>query len=102
MGHSIFNQAFLDSRSHGGLLYIRSTFQCTNKLILPASPFLFAILLQKWETPWAKVFPIRLMLRLGAEYRCEFLGGVVGTMLSVGFDNYINFILFSPQWGTAD
>ena len=71
MGHSIFNQSFLDSRSHGGLLYIRSTFQCTNKLILPSTPFLFAILLQKWETPWAKVFPIRLMLRLGAEYRCE-------------------------------
>ena len=71
MGHSIFNQSFLDSRSHGGFLYIRSTFQCTNKLLLPPSPFLFAILLQKWETPWAKVFPIRLMLRLGAEFRCE-------------------------------
>jgi hypothetical protein len=23
----------------------------------------------RWETPWATVFPIRLMLRLGAEYR---------------------------------
>ncbi|KAK7100156.1 uncharacterized protein [Littorina saxatilis] len=69
MGHTIFNQPFLDSRSHGGMLYIRSSFQCTNKLILPQGPFLFAILLQKWETPWAKVFPIRLMLRLGAEYR---------------------------------
>lgn len=69
MGHSIFNQQFLDSRGHGGMLYLRSTFQCTLKLILPEPPFLFAILLQKWETPWAKVFPIRLMLRLGAEYR---------------------------------
>nr|KAG5713953.1 hypothetical protein BaRGS_020281 [Batillaria attramentaria] len=69
MGHSIFNQQFLDGRGHGGLLYLRSSFQCTLKLVLPNPPFLFAILLQKWETPWAKVFPIRLMLRLGAEYR---------------------------------
>jgi len=23
----------------------------------------------RWETPWAKVFPLRLLLRLGAEYR---------------------------------
>lgn len=23
----------------------------------------------RYETPWAKMFPIRLMLRLGAEYR---------------------------------
>ena len=23
----------------------------------------------RWETPWAKVFPLRLVLRLGAEYR---------------------------------
>ncbi|KAK3108885.1 hypothetical protein FSP39_017895 [Pinctada imbricata] len=69
MGHSIFNQSFLDSRDHGGFLYIRPTFQCLHKLILPTPPYVFGILLQKWETPWAKVFPIRLMLRLGAEYR---------------------------------
>ncbi|XP_052257346.1 uncharacterized protein LOC127862314 isoform X2 [Dreissena polymorpha] len=69
MGHSIFNESFLDSRDHGGFLYIRSTFQCVQKLPLPNPPFLFGILLQKWETPWAKVFPLRLLLRLGAEYR---------------------------------
>uniref|UniRef100_A0AAZ3RX62 FYVE-type domain-containing protein n=1 Tax=Oncorhynchus tshawytscha TaxID=74940 RepID=A0AAZ3RX62_ONCTS len=44
LGHSFFTQSFLGSREHGGFLY-------------------------KWETPWAKMFPIRLMLRLGAEYR---------------------------------
>ncbi|KAK3612360.1 hypothetical protein CHS0354_011081, partial [Potamilus streckersoni] len=67
--HTLFNQSFLDSRDHGGFLYIRSTFQCLQKLMLPPPPFIFGILLQKWETPWAKVFPIRLILRLGAEYR---------------------------------
>ena len=71
MGHTFFNQSFLDSRDHGGFLYVRATFQCVQKLVLPNPPFLFGILLQKWETPWAKVFPLRLLLRLGAEYRCK-------------------------------
>ncbi|CAL1536688.1 unnamed protein product [Lymnaea stagnalis] len=77
MGHSMFHQNFLGHREHGGFLYLRPTFQCLNKLPLPESPFLFGILLQKWEVPWAKVFPIRLMLRLGAEYRyypCPLVG----------------------------
>ncbi|XP_070564387.1 zinc finger FYVE domain-containing protein 16-like isoform X2 [Ptychodera flava] len=69
MGHSIFAHNFLGSREHGGILYIRPTFQCLRKLLLPEAPYLFGVLLQKWETPWAMVFPIRLMLRLGAEYR---------------------------------
>ncbi|XP_071117294.1 zinc finger FYVE domain-containing protein 16-like isoform X1 [Haliotis cracherodii] len=69
MGHTIFNQSFLDSRDHGGFLYLRPTFQCLQKLPLPSPPHLFGVLLQKWETPWAKVFPLRLLLRLGAEYR---------------------------------
>lgn len=71
MGHSIFTQTFLHDRDHGGFLYIKPTFQCLHKLVLPTPPYLFGILLQKWEMPWAKVFPIRLLLRLGAEYRCK-------------------------------
>ncbi|XP_064604177.1 zinc finger FYVE domain-containing protein 9-like isoform X2 [Liolophura sinensis] len=69
MGHTIFCQSFLGSKDHGGFLYIRPSFQCLLKLSLPSPPYVFAILLQKWEIPWAKVFPIRLLLRLGAEYR---------------------------------
>eukprot|EP00058_Branchiostoma_floridae_P021399 XP_002606889.1 hypothetical protein BRAFLDRAFT_91658 [Branchiostoma floridae] len=69
LGHTIFNQPFLGSREHGGFLYIQPTFQCTQRLILPDPPYVVGVLLQKWETPWAKVFPIRLMLRLGAEFR---------------------------------
>ncbi|XP_055886956.1 zinc finger FYVE domain-containing protein 9-like isoform X2 [Biomphalaria glabrata] len=77
MGHSICHSNFLGSRDHGGFLYLRPTFQCLSKLSLPEPPYLFGILLQKWEVPWAKVFPIRLMLRLGAEYRyypCPLVG----------------------------
>ncbi|KAG5286898.1 hypothetical protein AALO_G00020130 [Alosa alosa] len=69
LGHSFFTQSFLGSKEHGGFLYITPTFQTLQDLLLPNPPYLFGILIQKWETPWAKIFPIRLMLRLGAEYK---------------------------------
>ncbi|KAK6484287.1 zinc finger FYVE domain-containing protein 9-like isoform X1 [Huso huso] len=69
LGHSFFTQRFLGSKEHGGFLYVTPSFQSLQDLVLPNPPYLFGILIQKWETPWAKVFPIRLMLRLGAEYR---------------------------------
>ncbi|XP_061094951.1 zinc finger FYVE domain-containing protein 9-like [Conger conger] len=69
LGHSFFTQSFLGSKEHGGFLFISPTFQSLQDLLLPNPPYFFGILIQKWETPWAKVFPLRLMLRLGAEYR---------------------------------
>lgn len=61
---------FLGHKEHGGFLYIRPTFQCLQSLIVPTDqPFLIAILIHRWEVPWAKIFPLRLMLRLGALYR---------------------------------
>jgi len=64
-----FSQNLLGSKDHGGFLYIRPTFQCVNNLLLPPQPYLIAILVHRWETPWARLFPLRLVLRLGAEYR---------------------------------
>ncbi|XP_018018336.1 zinc finger FYVE domain-containing protein 16 [Hyalella azteca] len=71
LGHTILTEpdGFLGSRDHGGFLYVRPTFQCLHNLPLPQPPFLFALLIHKWEAPWAKVFPLRLLLRLGAEFR---------------------------------
>ncbi|XP_076051266.1 smad anchor for receptor activation isoform X2 [Oratosquilla oratoria] len=69
LGHTIFTEPLLGSREHGGFLYVRPSFQCLHKLVLPPAPYLFALLIQKWEAPWAKVFPLRLLLRLGAEFR---------------------------------
>lgn len=60
---------FLGSKEHGGFLYIRATFQCLQLIRVPADPFLIGILIHRWEMPWAKIFPLRLMLRLGAMYR---------------------------------
>lgn len=60
---------FLGSKEHGGFLYIRTTFQCLENVNVPENPFLIGILIHRWEVPWAKIFPLRLMLRLGALHR---------------------------------
>ncbi|XP_048187618.1 zinc finger FYVE domain-containing protein 16 isoform X2 [Perognathus longimembris pacificus] len=64
-----FTESFLNSKDHGGFLFITPTFQKLDDLPLPNNPFLCGILIQKLEIPWAKVFPMRLMLRLGTEYK---------------------------------
>jgi len=69
LGHTVTPGTFLGSTEHGGFLFIRTSFQCVQKVSLPPPPYLVGILLQRWEIPWAKVFPLRLLLRLGAEFR---------------------------------
>ncbi|XP_012677053.2 zinc finger FYVE domain-containing protein 9 isoform X1 [Clupea harengus] len=69
LSHSTVSRGLLGSKEHAGFLYIRPTFQSLDGLPLPSQPFLFGILILRAETPWAKAFPLRLMLRLGAEYR---------------------------------
>lgn len=60
---------FLDSRNHAGFIFVRPTFQCLQNVIVPKEPYLVGVLVHRWETPWARIFPLRLVLRLGAEYR---------------------------------
>ncbi|XP_014469473.1 PREDICTED: uncharacterized protein LOC106741712 isoform X3 [Dinoponera quadriceps] len=70
LGFSVYQGGnLLGSREHTGFLFIRQSLQCLQKIILPPAPFLVGLLVHRWETPWAKVFPLRLLLRLGAEYR---------------------------------
>ncbi|KAM3619464.1 uncharacterized protein V6R79_008681 [Siganus canaliculatus] len=66
---SLFGGCFLGSEEHAGFLYIRSTLQSLQGLPLPNQPYLFGLLVHRAEVAWAKAFPLRLMLRLGAEYR---------------------------------
>ncbi|KAI3368835.1 hypothetical protein L3Q82_025815 [Scortum barcoo] len=68
---SLFGNSFLGSEEHAGFLYIRSTLQSLQGLPLPNQPYLFGLLVHRAEVAWAKAFPLRLMLRLGAEYRCK-------------------------------
>lgn len=62
---------FLGSKEHGGFLFIRTTFQCMQNITIPESPYLIGILIHRWEVPWAKVFPLRLMLRLGSLFHAD-------------------------------
>lgn len=61
--------SLLGSKENGGFLFIKPTFQCLQSVILPDAPYLVGLLIHRWEIPWAKIFPLRLMLRLGALYR---------------------------------
>lgn len=64
----MFTSSFLGSKDHAGMLFFSHSFQPVDGLSLPPRPFLFGLLVLKLEVPWAKVFPLRLLLRLGAEY----------------------------------
>ncbi|XP_049444416.1 zinc finger FYVE domain-containing protein 9 isoform X1 [Epinephelus fuscoguttatus] len=66
---SLLGSSFLGSEEHAGFLYIRPTLQSLQGLPLPNQPYLFGLLVHRAEVAWAKAFPLRLMLRLGAEYR---------------------------------
>lgn len=68
---SLFGDRFLGSEEHAGFLYVRSTLQSLQGLPLPNQPYLFGLLVHRAEVAWARAFPLRLMLRLGAEYRCK-------------------------------
>ncbi|KAK3550228.1 hypothetical protein QTP86_021259 [Hemibagrus guttatus] len=62
-----FADSFLGSKEHGGFLFFSQSFQPLEGLDLPHSSFLFGVLIHKLEVPWAKVFPLRLVLGMGAE-----------------------------------
>ena len=49
LGHTVFQGVpFLDSTEHGGFIYVRPSFQCVQKLILPQSPYLVAVLFHRY------------------------------------------------------
>lgn len=72
MSHTINseNNIFLGNKDNVGFLYFtpnkHHSFVDIDDL-LPEKPFLIGILIQRWEIPWAKLFPIRLLLALGAQ-----------------------------------
>ncbi|XP_051972602.1 zinc finger FYVE domain-containing protein 16-like isoform X2 [Xyrauchen texanus] len=68
LGNVTFTDSFLGSKDHGGVLFFSPSFQPEDGLALPQVSFLCGVLIQKLEVPWAKVFPLRLLLTLGAQY----------------------------------
>ena len=69
MGHISVGSNYLGCSQHGGWLFVRHSHQTVQDLLMPPPPVLFGLLIMRWEIPWARVFPLRLMLRLGAEFR---------------------------------
>lgn len=66
----LFEDGLFENKDNSGFIFFRSTFQCLNKIQVPPSPYLVGLLVQKWEIPFAKSLPIRLLLRLGAQTNC--------------------------------
>ncbi|KAH9506660.1 Zinc finger FYVE domain-containing protein 9 [Dermatophagoides farinae] len=67
--HIFFPDGLFNNKENSGFIFTRPTMQCLRNIHLPPPPFLIAILIHKWEIPWAKIFPLRLVLRLGYEYK---------------------------------
>ncbi|XP_065305516.2 zinc finger FYVE domain-containing protein 9 [Dermacentor albipictus] len=63
-----FPEGVLGSSDHGGFLLLPHMGQRLDGLVLPRPPWLCAVLLQRMEMPWARLLPLRLLLRLGAEF----------------------------------
>jgi MAD (mothers against decapentaplegic) interacting protein len=65
----------LDNKENVGFLYYQPTEfhkKCCLKSLkeyLPEENFLIGYLLQKWEIPWAKLFPLRLFLSIGENFK---------------------------------
>ena len=55
---------------NAGFLYFRPSYQCLQGFTVPETPFLLGILVLQSEVVWAQILPLRLLLRLGSEYRC--------------------------------
>lgn len=69
LGNLLFPDGLFGSRDTAGLLFVLPLQQhCMKNLVLPKRMFLVALVLQRWEVPWSKVFPMRLLLRLGHKF----------------------------------
>ena len=69
---------YAGSNAHGGWLFIRHTHQTVAELLLPPPPLLFAVLIMRWEIPWARVFPLR---SVGSKLRQPSLADVANVII---------------------
>jgi len=67
--HMEFDSSMMCQPKNVGMLFFKLTLQCPKKLLLPTSPYLFGLYIESSEVPWAKNFPLRLLLRIGAEFK---------------------------------
>lgn len=111
----LFEDGLFENKENCGFLFFssslffRSNLKCLNKIPKPESPFLIGVLIQKWEVPWAKSLPHRLLLRLGSQattYPCSIvsrwsrkatfqeIGHTIMNVLAVSLNYFFLFFLF--------
>lgn len=66
-GHS-----FLGDPLNSGVIFSSYQGQMISGVPLPRSPHLFGLVIRGCEIEWARVFPSRLLLRLGRQFQCEY------------------------------
>ncbi|XP_065657083.1 zinc finger FYVE domain-containing protein 9 isoform X3 [Hydra vulgaris] len=64
-----FDNNIAFSQKSAGMLFFKSSLQCQKNLLIPTTPYLFGLYITSTEIPWAKNFPLRLLLRIGAEFK---------------------------------
>eukprot|EP00794_Sanderia_malayensis_P007788 gene7788-8633_t len=69
LGFILFDDFMLNNPANVGMLLFKQTVQCDKNLCIPCHPHLFGVWVQQTEIPWAKNLPLRLLLRLGAEFK---------------------------------
>ena len=67
-----------ENKENAGFFYLRPTIFRNDSILnslkghLPEDPYLISYLIHRWEIPWAKLFPLRLYLRLCEQFDCKF------------------------------
>jgi len=73
LDYAACEEGMLGRKENAGFLYFRPSYQCLQGFTIPQTPFLVGILILQSEVVWARILPLRLLLRLGSEYRCKCL-----------------------------
>ena len=66
-----------ENKENAGFFYFRPTTFHKDSILdalkshLPDEPYLISYLIHRWEIPWAKLFPLRLYLRLCEQFDCK-------------------------------
>jgi hypothetical protein len=73
----IDSNQLLNNKENTGFLYFRPTRIHQERYLaklaeyLPSDTYMLGYMVHKWEIPWAKLFPLRLFLRLGEQFECN-------------------------------
>ena len=73
LDYAACEEGVFSRKDSAGFLYFRPSYQCLQGFTIPQTPFLIGILIFQSEVAWARILPIRLLLRLGSEYRCKYI-----------------------------